>query len=47
MNKEETKLVSPDEWLIRLDQLRCEVTLAKRRLERVEECLCSWIKEMP
>ena len=45
--EKETKLVSPDEWLIRLDSLRCEISEAKRKLEKAEECLYSWIKEIP
>ena len=43
----ETKLVSPDEWLIRLDKLRCDVSEAKRLLQGVEDCLFSWMQEMP
>ena len=45
--KEETKLVSPDEWLIRLSQLRGEISEAKKRLQVAEDCLYSWIKEIP
>ena len=35
-----------DEWLIRLNQIRCEVSKAKKRLQVAEECIYSYLKEL-